>query len=474
MVRRTSLTARLVAGYAIASALVLLGMAILCALAVKNHFEELDQETLRDKLLLVKGIVSRAHTTEDLRQRLDESLRYHEGLQVRVIDETGQPVYSSGELWNVGDWESRASEENGTMTLKMSSDHVYRMVQSPNAVGASPSAPFRIWVATDTQQHIRFLRFMRETLWIYLAVAVPLSAIIGWWIARAGLRPLRDMRARAQVITAERLQARMPVESAPVELADLAQSLNDMLDRLQRDFERLGDFASNLAHELRTPIGNLLTQTQVALAQGRDARFYRDVLASNAEEIQRLGRTVSDMLFLARADHGLLALGNMAVNLADEVQALASFYEAIAQEKEIDLQVSGSAQVRGDGPLLRRAVSNLLSNALRHTPRHGQVRVHLEDAGSKIRLSVENTGADIAAEDLPRVFERFFRGANATSSGEGAGLGLSITHAITQAHGGRTWVRSAGGRTEFGLELPAAPAAALQSPAVDSQSGDRA
>ena len=161
----------------------------------------------------------------------------------------------------------------------------------------------------------------------------------------------------------------------PVEMADLATSLNEMLERLEADFVRLQDFSGDLAHELRTPLNNLLTQTQVALSHPRDAASYRDTLASNAEEYQRLARMVSDMLFLAKADRGIALPNPENLELSEEVFALFDFYEAVAEDLGIELRVEGHGQVFGDRLMIRRAISNLLSNALRHAETNTRIEV---------------------------------------------------------------------------------------------------
>jgi two-component system heavy metal sensor histidine kinase CusS len=245
----------------------------------------------------------------------------------------------------------------------------------------------------------------------------------------------------------------MPVEAVPVEMADLANELNRMLDRLQQDFQRLSDFSSDLAHELRTPISNLLTQTQVALSNRRDADTYRDILASNAEEFQRLARMVSDMLFLAKTEGGIQLPSKELFSAAQEAQALLDFYEAVADEKSIHMSLHGGSDILGDRLMFRRAVSNLLSNALRHTNTAGEVCIEISDTEVATKVTVENTGEEIDPKIMPRLFDRFYRAdpSRAQPDSEGAGLGLAITRAIVEAHGGRIEVASAQGRTRFTL-----------------------
>ena len=248
----------------------------------------------------------------------------------------------------------------------------------------------------------------------------------------------------------------MPVDAVPVELADLAQSLNDMLLRLQTDFERLSAFSSDLAHELRTPISNLLTETQVTLSQKRTADDYRNTLASNSEELQRLARMVSDMLFLAKTEHGLALPHPEAIALDTEVAALADFYEALAADKSLQLVTEGAAQMEGDRLMVRRALSNLLSNAIRHSPEHGQVRIAIRSTPQGAEVSVSNQGEAIAPDVLPRLFDRFYRADTARRhpASDGAGLGLAITRAIMQAHGGTVSASSEHGINRFTLVFP--------------------
>jgi len=260
----------------------------------------------------------------------------------------------------------------------------------------------------------------------------------------------------AAAVTAQSLDRRLPTQAVPAELADLATTLNEMLERLEDAFRRLSDFSSDLAHELRTPISNLMMQTQVALSRPRDADSYRDILESNAEEHERLARMISDMLFLAKAENGLAIVHREPVDLAREVHDLFDFYEALADERTIRLEMQGAGVVQGDRLMLRRALNNLLSNALRHTPAGGHVAVTIVRQEGLLALTVENTGEMIPAQHLARLFERFYRAdpSRQHASGEGTGLGLVITQAILYAHKGDVAVASQPGSTSFSLRFP--------------------
>lgn len=455
MLGRLSLTARLTAFYALVSATVLVGLAILVAFATSRHFVELDRGYLQDKIGLVQKIVSESPSPQLLVSRLDELLGSHHGLFIdlrqgdRVVYGTEGMVFPSG-----------LAPQGATPTDWTLHDQTLRGLSARVDPSSNPSsepgaggAPMQLRIALDTGHHLHFMRSLSQTLALYSLVAILVSGLLGWWAARRGLAPLRIMKERASTVTAQKLDQRMPVEAVPVEFADLAESLNTMLGRLQADFARLQEFSSDLAHELRTPINNLLTQTQVSLAQKRDAEAYRDILASNAEEFQRLARMVSDMLFLAKTEHGLELPNTEAISLDQEALDLFDFYDAVADEKRIRLKILGEAQVMGDRLMVRRAIGNLLSNALRHSPAEAEVVVAIEVRPGEATLCITNSGTTIAPEVLPRLFDRFFRVDKSRSHPEsdGTGLGLSITQAIMTAHGGSVSVTSDQGQTTFCL-----------------------
>jgi two-component system heavy metal sensor histidine kinase CusS len=310
-------------------------------------------------------------------------------------------------------------------------------------------------VATHMGHHQTYMQSFLQTLWFFVAGAALLTGVLGWAVVRRALAPLRAMRAQTQGVTAQRLSLRLPVQAIPQELAELAQSLNEMLARLEEAFLRLSDFSSDIAHELRTPVSNLMTQTQVALSRARTADEYRSILESNAEEFERMARMISDMLLLAKAENGLVVPSRAIFQLADEVQALFDYYEAVAEEKGLTLLVQGEAQVSADRLMLRRALGNLLSNAVRHAKPGSVVRVMISAGDGHISIGTENTGETIAAEYLERVFDRFFRvDPSRQRSSVGTGLGLAITKSIVVAHGGSIKAESDGDATRFTITLP--------------------
>ncbi len=479
-----SVTLRLTLLFAFVSIAVLLTLGLTIGALVESHFAEMDEDLLKGKIELIEHSLSPNPNTanpEELRRKLDTAFMGHHGLAFAIWRSDGSLLYSSPEE-NLPE----RLKQPGSLPLQTlqkwadSQGHLYRGLARKLSGNTPQTQGLIATVSTELEVHEHFMRSFNATLWIAVTIAALISGLLGWFAARRGLAPLRDIARDAAEITADRLNKRLPVESIPTELAEVARTLNDMLARLETSFRRLSDFSANLAHELRTPLSNLLTQTQVTLTRPRTTDAYRDILASNAEELEHLSRIVTDMLFLAQADNDLVIPNLTQVDLRAEAESLTEFYGPLAEENGVTLTVTGQATVPGDRLMLKRALANLLSNALRHTPQGGQIEIHLQQTGpdpslpetpnsppspapprapghATIRLS--NTGSPIPPEQLPHLFDRFYRGEASRSKQtgmqtEGSGLGLAITRSILRAHKGEARVRTEAGRTVFELEIP--------------------
>jgi len=233
-----------------------------------------------------------------------------------------------------------------------------------------------------------------------------------------------------------------------------------MLDRLEDAFERLSQFSADLAHELRTPINNLMGEAQVALSRERTTAEYTRVLQSALEEHAHLARMIDSMLFLAQADQACAALASISLEARAELQAVCDFYQALAEEQGVELACEGQTRIAADPLLLRRALSNLLSNALKYTPRGGRVTLRAaEGPGTTRTLSVIDSGVGIASEHLAKLGDRFYRvDPSRTASPSGVGLGLAIVRSIMTLHGGSLLIDSTVGQgTTASLVLSAGP-----------------
>ncbi len=464
MTPRVSLTARLALLFAALTAILLVVVALVLGRAVEAHFLDLDRHELSGKLSLIRNLLQHADPAtgwDALPQRLDDAFIGHDTMGVLMRAADGSIVYGfqpdhfgasqlAGEQLPAGDsmWQQRGRQYIGREAV----------VSLPGAAGEP--ARLQVVVALDISHHAHFLDQVRNRLWIGVAVAAIVAALFGWFAAHRGLAPLRRVTVTARYLSAERLGERLAQGEAPAEVQDLVEAFNGMLDRLEASFQRLSDFSADIAHELRTPISNLMTQAQVALSRARSADEYRELLASALEEYERIARMVSDMLFLAQAENGRLPRPVERVALAEEARALIEFYEALAEEKGVRIVLDGDAVVTGDRLMLRRALSNLLSNALRHTASGGVVRIAIscdEGQEGRARLELSNPGETIPPDHLSQIFERFHRASpERHRHGEGAGLGLAITRSIVETHGGRVAVASANGITCFSIELPRA------------------
>ena len=457
-----SLTARISLLFAVAASLVLLTTGYFLTQVVETHFEEGDRDELNGKLALIQNLFKHTYTQKELDslpQQLDDALVGHHGLAVAVADATGDIWFAtSGADFPHKLLQDRQNQPAGftTGTLRQwkQSGTSYRGMAVSMTTGSGE--PYAVAVALNIEHHVIFMNKFRSVLALAIALAALATAGLGWIATRWGLSPLRQVTHMVAGISAERLADRLPATGLPTELKPLATTFNAMLARLDDSFRRLSAFSSDIAHELRTPISNLMTQTQVALSSARGNDEYKEVLYSSLEEYERMAQMVGDMLYLAQTDNRLLKPGLEEVNLANETQDLFDYFEAWAEERGVSLIQTGSATVPGDRLMLRRALSNLISNAIQHTSPGKTVQISLARHGGQATVSIENPGTDIPAEHLPRLFDRFYRvDPSRQRKGDGAGLGLSIVKSIVDAHGGSITVTSDDQKTCFQITLPA-------------------
>jgi two-component system heavy metal sensor histidine kinase CusS len=315
----------------------------------------------------------------------------------------------------------------------------------------------KISVARSMSDRALLLDNYRNVIWATVTSTALAAVVLCYLLVKRALAPLRAITASAQLITAERLDSRIDIRGSPLELYDLAQVLNAMLKRLQLGFDRLWQFTADLAHDLRTPIGNMRGASEVALARPRSATEYQALLASNIEECDRVSRMIENILFLARAESPQFALHRTEFDAGEELQRVAEYFEGISADSGIQVQVSGHVILCAERELFRRAVSNVLANALRYTAKGQTISITASPTDQGVTIVVQNPGPGIAFSDLAHVFDRFYRGDKARSnSGDSTGLGLAIVKTILEIHGGTAHARSeVGGVTTFELQFPA-------------------
>jgi len=319
------------------------------------------------------------------------------------------------------------------------------------------SRPYEVVLTVDRSEDMRLL----QELLITAATAAPFGLAIvllsAMMIVALGLKPLQTFKQAVGGISASSLTARLDTARLPSELQGLGQAFNSMLDRLDDGVTRLSQFSGDLAHEMRTPLATLLGRTQVALSQSRSVEQLLDVLEGNVEELQRLSRLVADMLFLAQTDHAQSALDLQPIELDREARQVGEFLDLVAQERGVSIAVTGKASIVADKGLVQRAITNLLTNAVRHGTPGTEVLVTVQSNDGGTSLEVVNQGSPIAQEHLARLFDRFYRvdSSRGRDLGGGTGLGLAIVRAIMTLHGGTARASStADGEVRFALFFP--------------------
>ena len=455
--RPVSLTLRITAFVGTATTLVFLAFGWMIERSIERHFAEQDVDELRVVASSVQQSLGGVATPSDSTQvsRLGKAVSGHHGVFFYVADANGQQLYSTPGP----DLAFIAQTVAATQQIDINLLHTWQE-QENNYRGAvlkiGPDAHFTMVVATAINFHLHYLQVFRSTLWITTLLACIISILVAWLAVHQGHAPLREISDRIRSINPDQLNVRLATEFVPNELLALGHSFNAMLARIENSFEHLSNFSADIAHELRTPVTNLTTQTQVALSRARSIEEYREILYSNLEEFERMAKMISDMLFLAQTDNKLLKPEQDEINLADEVGALFEYFEAWAEERGVILKQSGhTSTVQGDRLMLRRAISNLLSNAIHHTATGKTVTVTLATQANNAIISVANPGTDIPEEHVSKLFNRFYRiDPSRQRSDDGAGLGLAIVKSIIDAHGGTVSVTSVNGETIFTISLP--------------------
>jgi two-component system heavy metal sensor histidine kinase CusS len=264
------------------------------------------------------------------------------------------------------------------------------------------------------------------------------------------------MSNRAAEISPVNLDVRLSEADTPSELHRLVTAFNAMLDRLQAGYEHLSQFSADLAHEIRTPVNILMGQTQVALGQVRTTDEYEQLLESNLEEFTRLAHVIENILFLSRVDQDVIVIEREPLDLNGELHRIADYFDVLAQERGMGFQVEASGTAHANSVMWRRAVNNLVINAIRYGEEGTTIRLSADSGAQGSTVSVENTGAPVSEQQIDRMFSRFFRGdASRSLYTESNGLGLALVKAIMAIHGGSVQASSSeNGLIRFSLHFP--------------------
>lgn len=457
LARPLSLNNRVMLFVALAISLSLIVIGQLVQKSVELHFAEQDA----DELVVISSAVAEALKKASLSahsagETLPHAVSGHHGVYYQVWDESGALVYGPNDALFPSQPGLHAPV-NAIRADNLVSWHIddksYRGAFTQVQIDGQN---FLIAAAINMDFHRHFLDHFSRNLWLIMAFAGALTLLAAWYGVHQGHAPLRALSDSIRSVQADQLDIRLNDNAVPKELQPLVDSFNQMISRLEESFTRLSHFSADIAHELRTPLTNLATQTQVGLAQARTLEEYRELLYSNLEEQERLTKMVNDMLWLAQSENGLLKPNWERLDLRQEVEATFEFFEALAEDRQVKLAVEGDhVNVMADRSMLRRVISNLLSNALRYTPENETINVIVESNGNQAHMTIENPGQGIPEEHLPKLFDRFYRvDPSRQHQGEGAGLGLAIVKTIIEGHEGSITVSSENGITRFEISMP--------------------
>jgi two-component system, OmpR family, heavy metal sensor histidine kinase CusS len=461
----STLAFRLTAWYVLAGlALVVLATASLYFLLV-TELQKSTELFLADKVNVLRTMLrERPDDTDALREEieLESAARRYQKFCIRLLDERNVPLLVTPGMAEQLDLAQLAAQTQGRPDrperMKGRDGRLLFVMSAKLPVGDSDQTD-TVQIAIDVSQQEELLARYRQRFWVILLGTLAIFPLVGYQIARRGIRPVREMATTARHISSTNLHERIQPEGYPSELASLAGTFNKMLDGLEESFERISRFSADIAHDLRTPVNNIRGEAEVALARARTVDEYREVLGSCLEEAVRLSDLIGDLLFLARAESPLAHLNRESINVGELLFGIREYYEAPAADRGVSLSTVVPKEpviAELDRTLLQRAVGNLVSNALAHTPPGKSVVLGASVEPTGIRIEVSDAGVGIPPEALPRVFDRFFRvDESRTQASGGTGLGLSIVQSIALLHGGNVEIASRVGQgTQVTLLLP--------------------
>ena len=418
---------------------------------LNQGFANVDDDLLREKIqelgtLLMKGKARYAQLEWEVESASETPQSRH--LYMRILDESGKPFLQTpgmADFLPTGAFPAATgSVGQGSFRVRGPSGRVFD-VMAASATGSRGTERWVVQVAYDRTSLVTALKKHESMMAVVLAV-VSLAALgLGHRIVRRGLRPLLAMVDATREIHSSTLSQRLNLEDLPAELASLAQNFNEMLDRLDKSFQQISRFSADIAHELRTPLTNLRGEAEVALSKERPAAQYREVLVSSLEEYAHISGIIDSLLFLALAERSDGDLERESVNVREELGSIAGFFEPMATEQNlrIELAVSGDLRMNLNRVLVRRALSNLVSNALAHTPPGGIIGLAAYRQEASIRVIVSDNGAGIPAEHLPHLFDRFYR-VDESRSRQAGGTGAQESATIIGRHSASPALCSAG------------------------------
>lgn len=444
---------RLTLWYFLIVAASLIGFALFALAVMRQSIYTTVDEQLRDRAAAVQLLVSRTGS-ENIADAIREHAELQSGSQLlQVSDGSGKFLYRSPLMERLGVPASRAdqlrieSAEYNELPLRVLSTTV-----------TAGGQQFILQIAGPMDDYLEALEGFRSALFVGIPVLLVFAALGGYWMSTRALRPVDQISEAARMINPQDLSQRVTVPKTGDELQRMAETLNQMLQRIESAVARITQFTADASHELRTPIALIRTRAEITLAKPRTTEQYREALKEVQAESERTTALIENLMTLARADTGSETLNFDRTNISEVASEVSNQAQTLTDTKQLQWSATipdAPIWVRGDTNALRRLLLILIDNAVRYTPPSGSVNLALQRNGTHAEIRVRDTGIGISESDLPHIFERFYRADKARSRQVGGtGLGLAIGRWIADAHGGEIRVESSTGGCVFLLLLP--------------------
>jgi heavy metal sensor kinase len=358
----------------------------------------------------------------------------------RFLYPTGIAFSSS----NMTYWRDIGIKRSALNRLLEDNQPVFDTVKSPDrrhrirVLYALVSPNVLLQVGQSMESHTRFFEVFRKIFIATMAILLFLAAIVGWFLARRALAGVETVTQTARRISSGSLKERVPVNKREDEIDKLALTFNQMLDRIQSLVNEIKEMSDNMAHDLKSPITRIRGICEVTLTTNASLNVYEKMAASTIEECDRLLEMINTMLFISRSEAGVGRIDKKGFDLSKVVRDACDLFESAAEEKGVTIacHANETVNIHGDMRLIQRMVSNLLDNSIKYTAPGGFVNVSIQaDRDGRINIVLNDTGIGISAEDLPHIFDRFYR-CDPSRSQAGTGLGLSFARTVARAHGG--------------------------------------
>lgn len=441
-----SIVQRLTALYAASTLAILIIIAFALYESLEHNLSNEIKSQLVSHYQIIAGLIEKqSHNTYALIQEIQVEPMLTEDISSRnfsrVIGDDGQLLFSTTGMNDIvpsdlADFRPLAVKKYGLGEFTTTYYQEKKFLIYTRSIKLASGKYNTIQVSKSMDAQRRLLSKYRKMIMFTLVLGAILSIVLGSGLARKSMQPINKVTKKLKELTTEQLHERLDKEKLPGELIALAAAFNSMCDSLEQSFNRLKQFSSDLAHELRTPINNLIGEAEIALSQTRSEKEYQQVLISSLEEYQRLSKMVSGLLFLAQADSPQTKLVKHEVNSREVIDSVCDFYSALAEEKAIEVICDGQAKLLVDEMLFRRVINNILANAIKYSSANGVIAFNIKQCKKETVISITDNGKGIDEKDLPSIFDRFYRTDKARTQGSGGlGLGLAIVKSIMDLHG---------------------------------------